>query len=106
MNGVEEAVRHLIDAVLESDTYHEYDRQRKKVNQVPDLKEQIDDFRVRNFELQMSDDNALEKIEQFEREYATFRENQLVSDFLSAELAFCRMVQGINTRIAEAINFE
>ena len=76
------------------------------MNQVPDLKAKIDDYRVRNFELQMSEDNALDKIDQFEREYANFRENPLVSDFLAAELAFCRMIQDINTQIAEAMHFE
>lgn len=106
MSGVERAVEQLIAEILVSDTYKEYDIQRNKVNRVPDLKKQIDDFRVRNFELQMSEDNALEKIEQFEREYANFRENPLVSDFLAAELAFCRMIQEMNTQIVDAINFE
>ena len=106
MNGVNEAVRRLIDELLLSDIYKEYDRQRKKVNQLPELKEKINEFRSRNYEMQRSDDNALDKIEEFEREYADFREDPLVSDFLAAELAFCRMIQEINTRIAEAMHFE
>ena len=106
MSGVDKALQQLIAEILVSDTYKEYDIQRNKVNQVPDLKAKIDDYRVRNFELQMSEDNALDKIDQFEREYANFRENPLVSDFLAAELAFCRMIQDINTQIAEAMHFE
>lgn len=106
MSGVEMALQQLIAEILVSDTYKEYDIQRNKVNQVPDLKAKIDEFRVRNFELQMSEDNALDKIDQFEREYANFRENPLVSDFLAAELAFCRMIQDINAQIAEAMHFE
>lgn len=106
MSGVDKALQQLIAEILVSDTYKEYDIQRNKVNQVPDLKAKIDDYRVRNFELQMSEDNALDKIDQFEREYANFREEPLVSDFLAAELAFCRMIQDINTKIAEAMHFE
>ena len=106
MNGVNEAVRRLIDEIMISDTYKEYDTQRRKVNQLPELKEKIDEFRARNYEMQRSDDNALEKIEEFEKEYADFREDPLVSDFLAAELDFCRMIQAINTQIADAVHFE
>lgn len=106
MSGVEKALEQLVAEILVSDIYKEYDIQRNKVNEVPDLKEKINEYRIKNFELQMSEDNALDKIDQFEREYAEFRENPLVSDFLAAELAFCRMIQQINTHIAEAIHFE
>ena len=44
--------------------------------------------------------------EQFEKEYADFRENTLVSEFLAAELAFCRMMQDINLQVTEAVHFE
>ena len=106
MNGVNEAGRHLIDEIMLSDTYKEYDEQRRRANRFPELKEKIDEFRLRNYEMQRSDDNALDKIEEFEKEYADFRENPLVSDFLAAELAFCRMIQEMNTQIADAIHFE
>lgn len=106
MDNVDIAVEQLIGAILNSDAYREYDLQRNRVNQYPDLKAQIDDYRCRNYEMQTSNDNAFDKIDQFEREYAGFRENPLVSDFLAAELAFCRMMQDINIRITEAVNFE
>ena len=67
---------------------------------------QIDDFRTRNFELQTSGDCAFDKLEAFEKEYEGFRENVLVDEFLAAELAFCRMMQEINIRITEAMQFD
>ena len=42
----------------------------------------------------------------FEREYSEFRANPLVNDFLEAELALCRMMQGLYISITEAINFD
>ena len=45
-------------------------------------------------------------LEAFEREYANFREEPLVSEFLAAELAFCRMMQDINLHLTEAVHFE
>lgn len=103
---VEEAVGKLAGEVLNSQIYKEYRIQLEKVKQQPKLKERIDEFRQRNYELQCSPDYAFDKMEQFEREYRGFREDPLVSDFLAAELALCRMMQEINSKLVEAIDFE
>lgn len=106
MNNVEGATTQLITEILQSDTYREYKEQCTKVDAEPGLKEQIDEFRRRNYEMQMDQDCAFDKIDQFEKEFASFREKPLVADFLAAELAFCRMIQTINLRITEAVQFE
>ena len=106
MNQVEEAAEALADALLNSDVYQEYKSKLDQVKQYPDLKRQIDEFRMRNYELQQSPDYAFDKMEQFQREYQTFRDNPLVSDFLAAELAFCRMVQDVENRLVGRIDFE
>ncbi len=106
MSNIDNALEQVIDAILSSEEYRQYDLQRNKVKQYPELKAQIDEYRKRNYELQNREDYAFDKIDVFEREYADFRENPLVSDFLAAELALCRMLQRINLRITEAIHFE
>ena len=107
MNKINNTVELLIAAILDSPEYRAYDEQRNKVNQFPELKAKIDEFRERNYLLQISDDaDALEKLEQFEREYSDFLEEPLVADFLAAELAFCRMMQDVNLHITESLRFE
>ena len=106
MKRVEDAVRQLASAIKESDIYQEYEKQLCRVKEVPELKAQIDEFRMRNFQLQTGGDNAFDKLEQFEEEYAEFRENPLVNDFLASELAFCRMMQEINKSIMNSVDFE
>ncbi|MCH5344215.1 MAG: YlbF family regulator [Acetatifactor sp.] len=106
MNNVDEAVKQLIEAILNSETYARFDIQRNLVKQVPGLKEQIDEFRRRNYEFQNNVDYDFAKLDQFEKEYEDFRENPLVSDFLAADLAFCRLIQEINIKITAAINYE
>ena len=106
MSNVQDAAEQLIYAIKESAIYKEYKEKLDEVNQYPDLKRQIDEFRTRNFELQNSADCAFEKLEQFEKEYEDFMENPLVEDFLAAELAFCRMMQYIGNRITEEIQFD
>ena len=104
--NVNEAVEQLIGAIRNTDAYLEYQRQLARVKEQPELKRQIDDFRTRNFELQTSKDTNFDKSDQFTRENEAFRENPLVSDFLAAELAFCRMMQEIGLYVTDQMRFE
>ena len=51
-------------------------------------------------------DTNFDKIDQFTRENEAFHENPLVSDFLAAELAFCRMMQEIGLYVTDQMKFE
>lgn len=103
---LDQAVEALSTALRESEVYGKYLTALETVKQHPGLKEQIDEFRKKNYMMQSTGDMAFERIEQFEREYLDFRENPLVSDFLAAELALCRTIQQINFNVTEALNFE
>lgn len=105
-NDLDRAVKTLIDAVLGSREYNAYRAELDKVLQYPELKAQIDDFRKHNYELQFSSDIDFEKLDRFEKEYEGFRATPLVSDFLAAELAFCRRIQQIQTDITAALDFQ
>lgn len=91
---VQKALEQLAQAIKDSDIYREYRRQSEKVDNTGDMREKIDEYRVRNFELQNSvqTEDLLDKLDAFEREYEKFREDPLVEEFLDAELAFCRMM--------------
>ncbi|MBQ9136932.1 MAG: YlbF family regulator [Lachnospiraceae bacterium] len=108
MTELDNAIENLIVTIKDTDKYKRYKREKDKVNLFPELKTQIDIFRARNFELQnmTGDEDLFYKIEEFEREYEKFRENPLVADFLAAELDLCRMMQDVNARLAEALDFE
>ncbi len=105
---VQKALEQLAQAIKDSDIYREYRRQSEKVDNTGDMREKIDEYRVRNFELQNSvqTEDLLDKLDAFEREYEKFREDPLVEEFLDAELAFCRMMQEIDVKLAEALDFE
>ena len=110
MSRVETALEELIAAVIVSEEYREYDRQKQKqiMKEQPELKAQIDRFRQENFELQNSvqSDELFDRTDEFSRRLEEFRKNPLVDAFLNAELDFCRMIQEINGKIVEAVNFE
>lgn len=108
MKEVESQVNDLIEALKASNTYLEYERTKEILKEDPVLKDKVDEYRVKNFELQnMEDDGHLaERIEAFAAEHAYLSEQPKVRAFLDAELAICRLLQDITDNIIESIDFE
>lgn len=103
---VEKATKYLIVSIQNTSIYKNFELQQEKVNNLPELKEKIDEFRKRNYELQTAEEteDIFEKLDALESEYAAFRENPLVDDFLAAELSLCRMMQEVYENLTEAVN--
>lgn len=106
--NVLDAIDAFMGVIKNTKEYKEYQFQKEKVKRIPELKARIDEFRKKAYQLQnlSESDNLMEDVERLQRENESLLENPLVSDFLQAELDFCRMMQDVNTRIAEAIDFE
>lgn len=103
-----EAAKRFADQIMTSDTYRDYLYQLEKIKKQPALYEKVNEFRQQNFDLQNApeSEDLFERLEAFEEEYERFRENPTVDDFLSAELAVCRMMQDIYVVLAEQLDFE
>lgn len=106
MSGIDKEVNLLIEAILHSEEYTLYIQEQDHLKQLPQVKERVDEFRRRNFELQTSGNFSFDKADQLEREFSDVLERPEVNAFLEAELAFCRMMQEMNNTIADAIAFE
>ena len=108
MDNFEKETEEFIGKLYETDICREYFRQKENIRQYPELKQQIDEFRRRNYKLQNETDSValFDEIDRFEQEYAEFRKNPIVNDFLAAELAYCRMYQEISDKIAVAFAME
>ncbi len=108
MERINKATEDLIKAIRESDSYKNYEVQKEKVKRVPDLKRKIDEFRQQNFMLQnnVEAEQLFDQVDVFGREYEDFTEIPLVNDFLEAELDLCRLLQEVNLRITESIDFD
>ena len=105
---IEEATKKFAAYIQETDTYKEYWYQREKIKKQPELYDKVNEYRQKNFDLQNESDSEdlFDRMEAFEQEYAKFRQNPMVEDFLRAELAFCRMMQDINVLLTSEIDFE
>lgn len=107
MEKIDAQVKILAQCIRDSQTYRNYRVQVEKIEKQTGLLEQINEFRRKNFELQSVEpsENMLDKIDAFNKEYESFRESPLVSDFLQAELDLCRLMQRIQMQLTEAIDF-
>lgn len=108
MSEFDSTVESLITVIHNTKEYQTFLREKEKVARFPELKQKINEYRLKNYELQNStnDDELFDKMEEFDREYEEFRDDPLVSDFLEAELDFCRMMQDMNMRITAALDFD
>ena len=105
---VEAAADKYIEAILSTTEYTNYALQRDKLLKQPELYEKVKDFRIKNYMIQTrkEGDDLLNAMDDLQREFESVREIPLVDDFLSAELAFCRMMQELNNKVADALDFD
>lgn len=98
----------LVQAVLESEEYKEYLEYLAKIKEQPELYERVCDYRRRNFELQNMDvnDNMFDEVMRFQMENSAVRKNELINDFLKAELSVCRMLQDITRAISDKVELD
>ena len=107
MNQIEEKLEALVREVKESAVYQEYQRVRELVHQEPEKEKAVHEFRRRSFELHKRRDVDLyTEMDRLEKEFAPLRAEPYVNEDLAAELAVCRMVQHINYRLMEEIEFD
>lgn len=105
--AVDKAADQYIHAILMTETYKQYAIQRDKLLKQPELYDRVKDYRTRNYLIQTrcEGDDLLNAMEDLQREFADVWEVPLVEDFLAAEVAFCRMMQDLNAKIADAFEF-
>ena len=108
MKQVEMCAQSLVWAIRDSEEYQNFCKIRDKVKEQPELREQINKFRIHVFDIQ----NSPEPLDMYDeqkklcQDYEEFRKNPLVNEFLQAELRGCRMLQKITLDIAGAIDLD
>lgn len=109
MSRVDECIGNLIEALKESAEYQNYQEMLERIKQDPEKREKVNEFRKRSYLLQNSRDPQIDlftEIDRLQEESVPLRAQPDVSEFLAAELAICRMVQHINYRLIQEIDFD
>lgn len=107
MYQIEESLENLVHAVKNSQEYKDYQKMQALIHLEPEKERAVHEFRRRNFELHKCRDVDLyTEMDRLEKEFAPLRAEPYVNEYLAAELAVCRMVQRINYRLMEEIEFD
>ena len=108
MSQIDDALKQLMTAIRTSEEFIRYQTIKEKVHGFPELENQINEFRKKNYLLQNSQGTVdlYEETDRMEDEYREFRKNPMVAEFLNAENALCKVVQQINWTLIEGLEFE
>ena len=106
MLELHEELDDFIAKLKKTQVYLEYEEQLRKLSEQPELKQRVDDFRRRNYEIQTRaySENIFDEVERFQKESEHLRDIPIVHEFLASELALCRMIQKVTTTIVEAVS--
>lgn len=103
MDKVTECLDALIEEMRESRAYQNYLWMEENLKKTR-LKSRVDDYRIRNYRLQQSENVDLyDAVDSLERDSYALRKSEKANAYLEAELEVCKMVQKVQDRISEAI---
>lgn len=93
--------------IKQTDLYKQYEIDLEKLQKDPELYERVLEYRLKNYEIQnnIPAEQVMDAAEKLEKEYEQLLENPIVENFLASELAFCRLMQGVNTILEDMIAF-
>lgn len=105
MDQIQGCVQQLIQAVREDSAYQRYLACEQKLKGDPELKKQIDEFRVDVYHMNNdeTEEDMFEAVETIEKRYEKLRRNPQVNAYLEAELDVCRMMQQIQDQLRRGI---
>ena len=107
MNNVYDTANRLAYEIKESKEYKDYKLARQKINENPELKEEIDEFEKVRYEAQVLSIKAREedkeKIQKLQELYDILVKNSDIKEYFDLEVKFNVMIADINKIIAESI---
>ena len=106
MGQLSECTENLVRAIRCSGDYVRYTEAEKELQKEPELKKQVDEYRLRVFRLQESRQDLYEHSDYLQKEYESLLRNPLAAEYLDAESAVCRLLQRIVWKISEGAAVE
>lgn len=104
---VYDKVYELQRAVRESEEYQNLKRLQQKVNEDPNAKKMLDDFRKQSLELQsrqiQGESISQEEVEKMNKLYETIQLHSDIKQLLDAERSMAVLIEDINRIIAEPL---
>ena len=101
-------VLQFTECIKDTPEYREYQEKKRDLEAFPELKEQVEILKKKNYDLSTAfagDRESLDRVICFADENESFFMDKAVRDYLMAESAFCRMMREILNLTMEQIDF-
>jgi Protein of unknown function (DUF964). len=108
MDRIKHSINELIKAMKAHENYITYKQCREELETFPDLKNRVNAFKVKSFQLHnaTSSDKLFWENDIIMEEYLELTKNPLVNKLLESELGICRMVQSVHHEMAASIDLD
>jgi len=106
MNKIQECVEKLLEVIRVDSAYQRYLACEEMLKSNPELKKQIDEFRVAVFHMNNDDTQGdlYDITDEVENRYEKLRKVPEVNAYLEAELDVCRMLQQVQEQFRNGID--
>lgn len=108
MNQLQLAVECLIREIEISEQYKNFLDTKRAIEKFPEKLRMANEFREKNFELQMRGDqiDLFDEMDLLAKEYEPYIKDKIIGDYLQAEMEFCNLMQEINYAIFEPLEID
>ena len=107
MTDLSDLSKHVVDIFKSTVEYNDYKNLLEKMKENGDIYERVKEFRRKNFLIQQSDSgDYVDLMDALTNEYEDVISQELVSDFMEAEAAFCKLIQDFNANVTEELEFD
>jgi cell fate (sporulation/competence/biofilm development) regulator YlbF (YheA/YmcA/DUF963 family) len=105
MNDLEYQMKNLVDSIKNRDEYNQYQRLYEKIGENEDLLIRLNEFRKKNFNIQLEqDENSIEICKSLREEYKDVLMHPNVQEFLISEKRINDILRNINHYIWDNID--
>ena len=108
MKEIDAKVEAVIQAIKTSEAYTTYCSAFQRIQEYPDVERQVNEFRKKSYEIQKRKDTSgiYDDMIHLQDEYAALRRNPLVNEYLQADIDVCKLIQNINWKIIQSLDFQ
>jgi len=97
----------VVEAIHNTPEYAEFARCLAELKKDPDLYRRVDEMRDKNFMIHQGDaGDPYDMMDALTNEYEDVINNVSVSEFIKAEIAFCKMVHEFNRNVTAGLEIE
>lgn len=96
----------LLDLIMNSDNYIRYQKELETLKKSDELYSRMNEFRRKNFELQMMEEDSYEKMQNLFSEYKDTLMDPMVSRFMMTEQSICKLMRKVQERIINGVDLD